>query len=146
MNSVDTNALLNRLLVVHNRSLPMYLGYAVPWGGRGNEAAGEALSLVVADHKKMVDRLGEMILDNGGSVSSGEFPLRFTALHDLSFEYLLEKLIEHQKIAVDEIAECTDQLRLAPSAQAIAQEALGEAKGHLASFEELAEETAASGS
>jgi len=146
MNSVDTNEILNRLLVIHNRSLPMYLSYAVPWSGRGNEAAGEALSLVVADHKNMVDRLGEMILDNGSSVSSGEFPLRFTALHDLSFEYLLQKVVEHQKKAIEEIAECTDQLRLAPAAQAIAQESLGEAKGHLKSLEELAERPAASGS
>ncbi len=146
MNSVDTNAVLNRLLVIHNRSLPMYLSYAIPWGGRGSEAAGEALSLVATDHKNMVDRLGEMILGNGGSVSFGAFPLRFTALHDLAFEYMVEMLIERQKKAIDEMAECTDQLRLAPSAQAVAQEALGEAKGHLASLEELTKKPAASSS
>lgn len=146
MNSVDTNEILNRLLVIHNRSLPMYLGYAVPWGRRGNEAAAEALSLIVADHKNMVDRLGEMILDNGSSVASGGFPLSYTALHDLSFEYLIQRVIEHQKQTIERIAECTGQLRLAPAAQAIAQEALGEAKGHLKSLLELSEAPTASGS
>jgi hypothetical protein len=58
----------------------------------------------------------------------------------------LEKLIEHQKNAIEEISDCADQLRLAPSAQAIAQEALGEAKAHLKSLEELAEKPAESGS
>ena len=48
MNSVDTNAVLNRLRVIHNRSLPTYLTYAVPWSHAGDEAA-EDLFVLAAD-------------------------------------------------------------------------------------------------
>ena len=143
MNSVDTNAVLNRLLVLHNRSLAMYLSDAMPWSVPEDESARAVLRQIADDHRAMVDRLGEMILEGDGTVAFGEYPLRFTAYHDLSFDFLLEKLIEDQKQLVDQIAQCVDQLRLTPPAQSIAQEALGEAKGHLESLEELRAQRAA---
>jgi hypothetical protein len=142
MNSVDTNAVLNRLLVLHHRSLPMYLSYAVPWKQPGREAASRTLDLVIAAQKALVERIYEAILENGGSVEFGRFPFAFTALHDLAFDYLLRKVIERQEQAVGEIEICVAALRMAPLAQALAQEALGEAKGHLDSLREAADELA----
>jgi len=137
MNSVDTNAVLNRLRVIHNRSLPTYLSYAIPWSQTGDEAAAETLALIVNDHKTMVERLGELILESGGVTEPGSFPLEFTSLHFLSFDFLVKKLIEKQEKLVQDISDCVQRLHLAPSAQAVAQEALGEAKGHLDSLKEL---------
>jgi hypothetical protein len=138
MNSAETTQVLNRLLILHDRSLPRYLGYASPLTHEGGQAARETLDQIVADHQATVDRLGELILDSGGSVSYGEFPLRFASLHDLTFEYLLTRLSEHQRRLIAAISECVEQLRTAPSAQAVALEALGQAKAHLQSLEELA--------
>lgn len=137
MNSVDTIAVLNRLRVIHNRSLPTYLSYAVPWSQAGGESAAETLALVANDHKTMVDRLGQLILENGGVTEPGSFPLEFTSLHFLSLDFLVQKLIESQQKTIQEIGDCVEQLRLSPSTQAVAQEALGEAKGHLESLKEL---------
>lgn len=142
MSSLDTNAVLNRLLVLHHRSLPVYLSYAVPWLHRDNEAAQEVLQSIAADHRALVDRLGELILDGNGIVAHGGFPLRYTALHDLSLDYLVTRLIEFQKQLIPQIAECADQLRMTPAAQAVALEALGEAKAHLQSLEELTRQPA----
>jgi hypothetical protein len=132
----DTNAVLNRLLILHYRSLPTYLSYTSPWCREGNNEVKEALDLIAADHRALVDRLGEMIMDGGGSIRWGEFPLRYTALHDLSLDFLLTRLIEHQKQLVVDLGECADQLLTAPLAQAVALEALGAAKGHLQTLEE----------
>jgi hypothetical protein len=143
MNSAETTQVLNRLLILHNRSLPMYLGYASPLLQEAGRAAKEALDQIVADHQATVDRLGEMIVDSGAGVSFGEFPLRFASLHDLTFEYILTKLIEHQKRLIAAISECAAQVRTAPTAQAVALEALGQAKAHLQSLEELAHRPAA---
>jgi len=145
MSSVDTTAIVNRLLVLHHRSLPMYLSYAVPWTAPGCEAAARTLELIILAQKQMVDRLGEMLLEQGGTVEFGRFPFAFTALHDLSLQYLWGRLIEHQERTVTEIEAAVDALRLAPLAQALAQEALGEAKGHLDSLREVAEEMAGRG-
>ena len=139
MSSANVNAVLNRLSVLHNRSLPMYLGYAVPWARRGTEEkAAAALGLLVKDHQRFVDLFGEMILDNGGDVASGEFPIRYSAYHDLSFDYLLPVLIEKQQDAVYQLESAADKLDSDPAAQALAQEALGAARGHLETLQELA--------
>ena len=50
MSSLDTNAILNRLLVLHHRSLPVYLNQAMPWLHRNNAAAQEVLQSIAADH------------------------------------------------------------------------------------------------
>lgn len=145
MSSVDTNAILNRLLILHHRSLPMYLSYAAPWLQPGREAASETLACIVDAQKNMVDRLNEMILENGQAADFGRFPFAFTALHDLSMDYLLRKMIEEQERAVAEIGNCVDALRRVPLAQALAQEALGEAKGHLDSLREVTAALATTG-
>lgn len=144
MISKPTNDVLNRLLIIHHRSLPMYLSYAHPRVTRGHEATAETLESIVADQKAMVDRIGRCIVDEEGSVDFGEFPMLFTGLHDISLDYLLQKLIEYQQRSTEQIQQCVDDLRLAPTYQALAQEALGLARGHLESLEELNAEPASS--
>ncbi len=137
MPTTDTNDVLNRILVLHNRSLPVYLMDALPWFERGDEVGPETLELIVAGHMSMVDRIGQMILDGGGSINYGEFPMRYTSLHDLSFNYLRDKMIEYEQQLIEALTEYAEQLRLVPTAQAVTLEALGEAKAHLQSLREL---------
>jgi len=137
MNSTNTIDALNRLYVILFRSLPMYLHYAPPWTHRGDERAMEVLQQLAADQQRTVDRLAELILELKGDVDSGEFPMSFTGLHDLSVEYIVGLAIEYQRRDIASIEACVDQLRTFPFAKALAEEALGEAKGHLDSLEEL---------
>jgi hypothetical protein len=137
MTALDTNEILNRLLAIHHRSLAMYLSYAPPWWAYGQDEAARVLERIVGNQKRMVDRLGQMILDGGATVSYGEFPMLFTAYHDVSFDFLLNLLLERQKKEIAVISRYADQLRMAPLANALAMEALGESKAHLDMLEEL---------
>lgn len=137
MDAANPIDVLNRLLVLHHRSLPAYLDYASPTWDRGDGRAREVLQTIVAEQQQMADRLGEMIIEGDGSVQFGGFPLRFTAYHDLSFDYLLPQLIEHQQRHVAAIEEGVAQLASAPRAQSLAQEALEMAQQHLGLLEEL---------
>jgi len=137
MPSSNTIDALNRLYAMFNRSLATYLSYAPPWMNASGKEAAETLGHIVDDHKATVDRLGKTILDLGGDVDPGKFPMTFTGLHDLTIDYLIGLLIDHQKIDIAGIEECVDHLNLAPMAKAIAEETLGAAKGHLDSLEEL---------
>ena len=137
MTSLDTNAILNRLLILHHRSLPVYLNQATPWLHRNSAAAQEALKTISADHEAVADRFAEMILAGGGVPAFGEFPLRYTALHDLALDYLVTRMIEYEKLLVQRITECADLLRMNPAAQAVVLESLGAAKAHLQSLEEI---------
>lgn len=143
MTSINSLAALNRIYVVLSRSLPMYLVDAVPWTHRGSERTEETLSAICEDREQMIERIGALILDEDGTVAAGEFPMSFTGLHDLSIDYLLSMVVTEQKKIIAEIESCADELRLSPTLQAVAQEALGLAKGQLESLEELASEPVA---
>jgi hypothetical protein len=136
MSPPSTTDILNRLLVLHERSLPMYLSYAPPADFTSNDKAKAVLAQIVEDQRRTVDRLATMVLDNG-TVDYGEFPLAFTALHDLSLAYLLKLMIDRQVKMIAVCDKLAGQLNLAPFAQAAAREAVGEAKGHLDNLQEL---------
>ena len=142
MSPPSTTEILNRLLVLHERSLPMYLSYAPPYQLAANPHAQAVLDQVVSDQKRTIDRLATIVLDSGGTVDYGEFPMSFTSLHDLSLAYLLKLLIERQEKFIAACERLADQLSLAPYAQAAAREAVGEAKGHLENLKELQTELA----
>jgi hypothetical protein len=137
MSPPSTTEVLNRLLVLHMRSLPMYLGYAPPFQIARHPRAKDVLDQIVEDQKRTVDRLGSLILESNGTVDYGEFPMSFTSLHDLSLSYLLKQLIERQQRFIAACENLADMLSMAPYAQAAAREAVGEAKGHLDNLQEL---------
>ena len=141
MSPPSTTDVLNRLLVLHERSLPMYLSYAPPDRLAANPKAKAVLDQIVEDQKRTIDRLATLVLD-GGMVDYGEFPMAFTALHDLSLEYLLKLLVDRQTKLVAACENLANLLGSAPYAQAAAREALGEAKGHLQNLLELKAEVA----
>jgi hypothetical protein len=142
MNNAKTIDVLNRLYVLHNRSLPIYLRDAAPAMRAGNEAGAESLAHIIEDHEQTLDRLGTMILDRGGIVEQGRFPIEFTGWHDLSFDYLLTQLIERQRRDIRATEACVRELDHDPEAKAVAEEVLGQAKGHLDSLVELTQEPA----
>jgi hypothetical protein len=137
MSTSDTLELLNRLLIVHHRSLAAYLTYAVPWIATGKEDTGALIASIGLQNKQMADRIGGMVLESHGRVEYGHFPMTFTSLHDVSADYLLTLLLPRQQRLIQVIESIVDDLRLAPVAQALAQEALGEAKAHLDQLTEV---------
>ncbi len=143
MPTPSTIDILNRLYVLHYRSLAVYLHYAQPYQLARDAQAAAVLGQMAEDQNRTADRLAAMILDANGQVDLGEFPMSFTGLHDLSVEYLVKQLIDRQKKHIGACEKLADMLSLAPYAQAAAREAVGEAKGHLDNLTELAGEPAA---
>jgi hypothetical protein len=139
MTDDSTYQILNKLLVLHSRSLAKYLSYARPWAIQAHPKAMGVLDQMVEDQQNTVDRLAKMIMETG-PVDHGEFPIQFTGWHDLSVEFLVNKLIERQQKTIIIIERLVDQLALAPYAQAVAKEVLGQAKGHLENLQEVATE------
>jgi hypothetical protein len=142
MNHSKTIDVLNRLYVLHNRSLPRYLGDAAPWTNAGDEAASQTLRHIIEDHEQTLERLGAMILDRDGALEHGRYAMEFTGWHDLSFEFLLARLIELQRRDIRTIDACARELEHDPEAKAVAEEILGQAKGHLDSLTDLTREPA----
>jgi hypothetical protein len=134
---------LNHLLAIHHRSLPVYVSNSRPWARPQDEPAVQAILEIAAAHRQMVDRIGAMVIELDGTVRFGEFPLRYADWHDLSIEFILARTIELQERDIVRITKCVEWLAAAPRARALAEEALGEAKAHLETLRELTREAAA---
>lgn len=128
---------LNRLLTLLHRSLPMYLNEASPWTRPGGEPAEEVLRHIVADQQRDCGRLADVILERHGRLETGEFPMEFTDLHFLSYDFLVKELIEYQRQDIEAIERCVAWLGGDAQARQLAQEILGSARAHLESLEEL---------
>lgn len=138
MKAAEVRAIMARVLATQTHSLARYLQYAAPWSHEGEERASAVLQLVASDQQKLSERLGDYMLTAFGCVDSGQFPMEFTAVHDLSLDYLLRYLATYQRKEIKVLKQCVAQLATEPEAQQLAQEALGAAQGHLESIEEVA--------
>ena len=133
---------LNRLLTILYRSLPMYLTFASPWTHHGDDKAVAALKHIVEEQKRLANRIANHIMEYYGRVDLGEYPPDFPDTHDLSLDYLVRKLVLCQKRDIAAIERCVAALAPDRKAAALAEEALGAARGHLETLEELAADAA----
>jgi hypothetical protein len=141
--NIETLGLLNRLLAIHERSFMQYLAYAKPYVPPGREDVLETFEAMDNDQDVMAGRISHMIIDAGALPRSGEFPMEFTDMHDLSVDFLLKAAVRYQEFDVEVIGEIVNRLSNEPAAKAVAEEALGMAKGHFDSLRELAAPKAA---
>lgn len=137
MSKLGTYSALNRLLTVLYRSLPMYLTFACPWSQRADAKALAVVGRIVDDQKQLSNRVAKLIMAEYGPVDMGEYPLDFPDTHDLSIDYLVGKLVACQKYDIERLEACVADLKEDRPAAALAEEALGNARGHLEALEEL---------
>lgn len=129
--------LLNELFAIEYRSFPMYLTDACPWTHHGDEKASETLHNIVLDQKATVQRIGEFILDAGGRVETGEYPMEFTDTHFLSLDFLLKELVRYQRGDVAAIERIVSRLSDDRTVRELAEETLGMERAHLEALEAL---------
>jgi len=137
MSSPDTIDVLNRVLSILQRSFPQYLRYARPYIPQGREDVMPAIDQIVAGQDALAERVSQYVFDSGGTPDPGKFPIELTDMHDLGIDFLLREAIDYQKRDITDLESYADEIRLSPSAQSLAAEALGMAKGQLESLEEL---------
>lgn len=137
MARTNPNAALNRLLTIVYRSFPMYLADACPWIHDGDVRAKQLLDHIVTDYRQYTQRISDLLMQRRALSGYGEFPMVFTDTHDLSLDYLLNEMAFYQKQDIAAIQRCVADLANDPEGRALAEEVLGNARGHLESLEEL---------
>jgi hypothetical protein len=138
MPSSDSINVLNRVLVLLERSFPQYLRYARPYIPPGCENIMQTIHQIVAGADALAERVSRQIFESGGLPDHGDFPIEFTDTHDLSIDFLVNEAVDCLKADVVDLQQCSDLLRLAPPAQSLASEAVGLVKGHLDLLKNLA--------
>jgi hypothetical protein len=137
MSSAETIDVLNRVLALLQRSFPQYLRYARPYIPPGRENVIETIHEIVAGQDALAERVSQAIFESGGLPDPGEFPIQFTDSHDLDIDFLIQQAIDCQVQDIADLERCVDALRSWPAGQSLAAEALGMAKAHRESLQEL---------
>jgi hypothetical protein len=75
--------------------------------------------------------VAEAIAARGGRPNPARFPTEFAAKNDLSLRFLLPAIIDLQREEVAAIELCVARLEGESALHALAEEILGNAKGHL---------------
>jgi hypothetical protein len=140
MNATETIPVLDRLLGLLCRSLPAYLADVRTLGHPEGEEVRVALNRLVADQQMYAQRVADAITQCGGRPDPGRFPTEFAAKNDLSIEFLLREIVTSQNQEVASIAQCAGQLEGESALHALAEEILGNAKGHLDILMQLVKE------
>jgi hypothetical protein len=142
MNQATLYPLLTQLLGILARSFPQYIRYSRPYVPPGSENTVETLQSIANDQDVLADRVRHMLTDAGAPLRSGEFPMEYTDTHDLGIDYQIHAAVEYQQQDIESIQVLIGQLQAFPAAKSLAEEALGMAKGHLESLQELDEVSA----
>jgi hypothetical protein len=137
------NQVLNRLLIVLSRSMPMYVSHAAPWVSYNGDQTRDALDHLVADQKQYVERVTRLLQDRRYTIDPGEFPMTFTDLHDLSLGFLSKRMAEQHRLDVQAIERCVQQLQGDAEGRALAEEILDNAREHLHSLDSLGAQSSA---
>jgi len=133
--------ILNRLLSILHRSFAAYLASAAPWTRSGDQPAVEALLHLVEDQERLTARIADMVLDFGERIELGEFPMEFTGKNFLSLDFVLRELIRYQHRDIDAMERAAQQLADMPAARMLTEEAIGMAKAHLETLDDLVHRT-----
>jgi hypothetical protein len=131
MNRSEALPVLEQLFGLLCRSLPAYLSDARALGWHEGERIWMAVDRLVADQRLYAQRVAEAISDRGGRPHPGRFPTEFGAKNDLSPVFLLGEVIDAQREAIGMIERCAAALENESPLHALAEEILGNAKGHL---------------
>lgn len=137
MLSVQDHNVLNELMVLHGRSLAAYLEYAAPWCDEsGSGPGGEVISEIAASHQDFTDEIGEMILSANEVVFTGEFPMPYTGYHDLSIDFMLQKMVASETATIKRMLGCVEKAE-SDRVRAVAERSLGASQAHLQELEEF---------
>ena len=137
MNRPDPIDVLNHLLRLLFRSLPVYLQGTRFWTRGGDVRGLNVLRTIAADRKRFAQRLAAAIEQRGGLADAGRFPTAFPGLNDVSLEYILERVARAQQEEIPDLQRCLVELEGDPEAHALAAEILANACQHREMLEGL---------
>ena len=131
--------ILNQILQIEEYSLANYLMDARPWMRDGDEPLAATIARLYEDRLESAKKISHLIVDRDGYIQPGSYPLDYTGLNDVSLDYLYPLLVDQQERIVARLEELTEQLRNDPEAYALAQEILGNERGHLENLREISQ-------
>ena len=127
----DSKPVLTRLLHREQYSLANYLLDAPPWVPPGREHAWEEVRRIAEAQRANAVRIGRLLVCRHGYAESGLFPVEFTRDNDVSLDYLVPRLVEHQQSLVADIERALGELGRDEEARRVVRTLLDAEREHL---------------
>ncbi|MCA9212933.1 MAG: hypothetical protein KDB27_07710 [Planctomycetales bacterium] len=137
MSNEQSLRILNQLYATAKFSLANYLRYAKPWGSPDDECLRDAIRNIADEQSEGADRVGSLIMERRGRVEGGAFPMKFTALNDLSLAYLAPSVLKDQERIVRVVESVANRIDSDSTAHALTLELLANARSHRDSLREV---------
>ena len=128
---------LNELLITAYRSLLQYTMECWPWSDVDDASVRQAVAEMAAEQRGVVAQMAEWLDRRQQPVDFGTFP-DWSALHFVSLDFLLAKLIADESSLIAAIERAEPLLKSDPTASAIAVELLHLERKHHSRLRELA--------
>ncbi len=91
---------------------------------------------IAADHHELVEKILGVLREDGRPVLLGDFPLAFTNLNDLAFDFILKELIRYERHLKKTLETMVDEFPPGSVYRGVVDYALGMAAGHLQNLED----------
>ncbi|NMC20545.1 MAG: hypothetical protein GYA33_09005 [Thermogutta sp.] len=101
--TVSTGGLLNRMLTLTARSLPSYFYRARPWMPGRFVDLWDAMQEIAGEHREFAAKVAEHLVRRGEMPNPGNYPAVYTAWHDLSLDFLADKMIRELRDGAAEL-------------------------------------------
>ena len=137
------NAALQDLLLTVGRGLLQYLGEVPPWTTPGEANVRQTLVRLVASQQESIADLAEMLAQRHALPELGTYPEDLTAMNDLAFGFVQERLIADQQHVVAAVEQTLATCE--PSAGRVLRRVRQREAGHLEALQELRTEQPSEG-
>lgn len=121
---------LAELVRLLGSSLAMYVADAGIWSYPGDEEVKLALADLVGDQRNVHDRSAAVLDSRNVPVPGRDFPIRFTATHDVDLRFLLPRILEELRRQVTTLDGIIEASADDPETLELAREARGTTLGH----------------
>jgi hypothetical protein len=121
---------LAELVRLLGSSLVMYVSDAGIWSYPGEEELKLALADLVGDQRNVHDRAAAVLDSRNVPVPGRDFPIRFTATHDVDLRFLLSRILEELKLQAKTLDRIIESSVDDPETLELAREARGTTLGH----------------
>ena len=135
-----SQTLLQDILRRESRSVLMYVAEAYPWTNSTRTKTWTALQQLIAAEREAVSSLGRFLVRERIPLPFlPSYPTHFTTINFLALDFLLPRLIEHERQSITELESDLAALK-DPIARAEEEKLLALKRKHLPELEQLASE------
>jgi hypothetical protein len=132
-----TQTLLQGILRRESCSVLIYVAEAYPWATVSEESALASLQRIIAAEREAVTRLGQFLVRQRIPLPYlPPYPASFTTINFLALDYVLPRLIEHERQSIAELQSDLQALK-EPGARAEVEKLLMVKRRHLPELEAL---------